>query len=134
MGHENGGWMNADQRDDATCGGTVVPIPNVSELLPCPFCGGQAYYTQSVNGSQMHYIGCSSCGIAFKAQETGGPGFVKLTKDIVAAWNKRAAPELLSALENIITYVDLDDACYSEEETRLFLAGHAAIAKAKGGV
>jgi Lar family restriction alleviation protein len=90
MGHENGGWMNEDQRDDPTCGGTVVPPTDVSKLLPCPFCGGAPYYTRAVNGTQMHYVGCAACGIAFKAQEIYEPGRTRLTKDIVTAWNQRA--------------------------------------------
>ena len=56
-------------------------------MLPCPFCGGEAYKTESVNGSNMVYVGCSPCGIAFKAQKDCTNGI--LTKDIVAAWNQR---------------------------------------------
>ena len=59
------------------------------ELLPCPFCGGEAYLTESVNGSCMVYIGCAACGIAFKAQKQQFGTEAKLTKDIAAAWNKR---------------------------------------------
>jgi Lar family restriction alleviation protein len=66
-------------------------------LLPCPFCGGKASYTRAVNGSQMHYAGCGACGIAFKAQEVRevDPTRDHLTKDIVAAWNRRAVPPTL---------------------------------------
>lgn len=55
------------------------------ELKPCPFCGSAAYYTESVNGNSMVYVGCSPCGVHFKALRTPNG----LTKDIVTAWNTR---------------------------------------------
>ena len=69
-----------------------ITEPNATDLKPCPFCGGQAYYTRSVNGSQMHYVGCSTCGFEFKAQEVhhADTSLDCLTRDIVAAWNQRA--------------------------------------------
>lgn len=32
-------------------------------LLGCPFCGGKAYATRAVNGTQMFYVGCAVCEI-----------------------------------------------------------------------
>lgn len=65
------------------------------QFKPCPFCGGEPYYHRSVNGSQMHHLGCSTCGIEFKAAEVHYPGKTGLSKDIVAAWNRRV--ELIPA-------------------------------------
>ena len=59
------------------------------ELKPCPFCGGAAYFTASVNGSNMIYAGCSPCGIAVKAQLIYEPSGWKPTKDVCAIWNQR---------------------------------------------
>ena len=65
------------------------------DMKPCPFCGWPAYYTESVNGSCMVYVGCGRCGIAFKAMKQGyGPTDPQLTKDILTAWNKRADTRL----------------------------------------
>jgi len=67
-------------------------------LLLCPFCGGTPYYTRSVNGTNMHRIGCSACGVYFKAAEVYAPGGTEVTRDIAAAWNKRsvANPTIMS--------------------------------------
>ncbi len=62
-------------------------------MKPCPFCGGPAYYTESVNGSRMAYCGCQQCGIAYKAQKVNGPQGMYLTMDVISAWNKRVAVE-----------------------------------------
>ena len=62
-----------------------------TDLLPCPFCGGAAYYTcEAESGSCMCFVGCGACGIAFKAQKQQFGPDEKLTKDIISAWNKRA--------------------------------------------
>jgi hypothetical protein len=70
------------------------PAPEVAagtaqEPLACPFCGGRAYATRTVNGTQMFKVGCASCGIEMKAawyRDAATP-----TKDILALWNQRAA-------------------------------------------
>jgi Restriction alleviation protein Lar len=54
-------------------------------LRPCPFCGGKAYYIESVNGSNMAYVGCAVCGFDIKAAVFDG----KLSKDIKFLWNTR---------------------------------------------
>jgi Lar family restriction alleviation protein len=63
------------------------PTVTQRELKPCPFCGGEAYKTESVNGDNMVYVGCGPCGIHFKAQKDCTNG--KLTRDVIAAWNRR---------------------------------------------
>lgn len=64
---------------------------DVAGLLPCPFCGGTPYYTRAVNGSDIHRIGCSQCGIDFKAAAVHypDPALDHLTRDIEAAWQRR---------------------------------------------
>lgn len=62
-------------------------------LLGCPFCGGKAYATRAVNGTQMFYVGCAVCGVELKAAWYRDQD--KPTKDLVALWNTRA---LLSAV------------------------------------
>jgi hypothetical protein len=81
-------------------GEAPAQIPGTDDvLLPCPFCGGPAYYTESVNGSRMVYVGCSVCGIAHKAEKVYRPGGDYLTKDVKAAWNKRALSSAASSPE-----------------------------------
>jgi Lar family restriction alleviation protein len=65
-----------------------------STLRNCPFCGGEPYYTESVNGSKMIYVGCCACGIAFKAQKIYSPTGEMPTKDVIAAWNQRFVEEV----------------------------------------
>src|SRR5262245_48123662 len=58
-----------------------------AEPKPCPLCGGQAYATHTVNGTQMFRVGCVSCGLELKAawyRDSDRP-----TKDILALWNTR---------------------------------------------
>jgi len=69
----------------------TTPKQNIVDLLDCPFCGGKPYFTKSVNGTNMNYIGCSSCGFQFKVMRTDIPLDSPMTKDIVAAWNQRIA-------------------------------------------
>ncbi len=67
------------------------------ELLPCPFCGGEAHYTKAVNGSNMIYCGCGPCGIRFKAQNIYHTDATwKPTMDVIAAWNTRLPPKYKS--------------------------------------
>jgi hypothetical protein len=74
-------------------------------LKNCPLCGGKPYYTRSVNGDQMHHVGCASCGIDIKAAEIHYPGRTELSKDIVAVWNRRAPhDEALPRLGNELEF------------------------------
>lgn len=69
------------------------------ELKPCPFCpdGGKPYFTKSVNGTNMAYVGCAQCGLQLKAQVqflTSREDW-RLSKDIVSIWNTRTpAPDI----------------------------------------
>jgi hypothetical protein len=64
-----------------------VAAGTAQEPLACPFCGGRAYATRTVNGTQMFKVGCASCGIEMKAawyRDEPAP-----TKDILSLWNQR---------------------------------------------
>lgn len=66
-----------------------------TELLPCPFCpdGGKPYFTKTVNGTNMAYVGCGQCGVKLKAQVqflTSREDW-RLSKDIVGIWNTRVS-------------------------------------------
>ncbi len=74
-----------------------------SELQPCPLCRGPAYYTETVNGTSMAYVGCAACGISMKAALTPGPGphQTQWSRDIRAVWNTRVASAQLSVTREI---------------------------------
>ncbi len=59
------------------------------DLKPCPFCGGQAYYSVAVNGSMMVTVGCGPCDVSIATYRDGYDPDAKLDKDIVAVWNMR---------------------------------------------
>lgn len=54
-----------------------------SELLPCPFCGGEPYMEQWGNNRQSCIIACQDCGCSMETGETG--------HDCGGMWNQRAA-------------------------------------------
>lgn len=88
----------------------AAPVESTpSDLLPCPFCGSKPYRHETVNGTQMLILGCSSCGIEFKATKLHNPSGTVWSRDVEAAWNKRAeaAPVevkgMLSAEERELT-------------------------------
>ena len=55
------------------------------DLLPCPFCGGEAYIDGTSwttrDGKDQSWVTCMKCG-------TYGPS----STDAIAAWNRRAIP------------------------------------------
>ncbi|HBA34878.1 MAG TPA: hypothetical protein DCZ12_12160 [Gammaproteobacteria bacterium] len=68
------------------------PTGDFTELLPCPFCGGEAHYTayKSEYGGEKHNVECAACGAeAGWGDSTGG---LSWTTEIAAknAWNRRA--------------------------------------------
>lgn len=61
----------------------------MSDLLPCPFCGGEAkYYSRDNNGGGFgqnptdHWISCEQCYASM--------GLFDNRKEAIAAWNRRA--------------------------------------------
>jgi len=71
-------------------GEEFIKIETKRELACCPFCGDEPYFTESVNGSQMNYLGCVKCEISLKAARTDYAIGSPMTRDIVFDWNKRA--------------------------------------------
>src|SRR5688572_27983807 len=61
-----------------------LPRPSLRE---CPLCpnGGKPYFTRTVNGTNMIYVGCSQCGLELKAALLMvTPAEEQPSKDIVA--------------------------------------------------
>ena len=69
----------------------------MSELKPCPFCGGKAWYwTRGTRYGHIAWIECETCGCKTKAVSTklqvDDAGFEQSTpvKVLDAIWNRRA--------------------------------------------
>lgn len=64
----------------------------MSELKPCPFCGGEAEFAigKTGDGKDWHYIECADCGAT-------GPNIkyaahnIRVKEANAEAWNRRAA-------------------------------------------
>ena len=59
----------------------------MSEIMNCPFCGGEARIMLEEEDRPdecFHNIYCTSCGVQF---------WVKSKSEAIAAWNRRAQPE-----------------------------------------
>ena len=59
------------------------------ELLPCPFCGGDAYIEQAGNRRQSTIYECGSCGCRLETGEEFNHG---------KRWNERAESEEITRL------------------------------------
>ena len=79
------------------------------DLLPCPFCGGEAEFRDG--SSTKPYIRCKSCG----CRTWGSHAYDRL----VAAWNRRA--ERTCRVES--SHEEEGDGCYSYFEYEL-TCGH----------
>jgi hypothetical protein len=73
----------------------------MSELEPCPFCGGKAEYIE--DDGNHHYAECEDCGtsrggFAYTPTEFRTLGIEGIRERTSEAWNTRAAPKV-KALE-----------------------------------
>lgn len=64
-------------------------MPN--DLLPCPFCGGEAHIMQIGTRRQSCRVSCEDCGCDHESGDEGD--------ECGASWNQRAAPPRLPAPE-----------------------------------
>ncbi len=64
------------------------------ELLPCPFCGGEADYEYD-----LYMVICKACGACTDLRET--------TEEAIAAWNRRTVPPAMATPINHIELVNL---------------------------
>lgn len=80
----------------------------MSELKPCPFCGGQAEISQYGTGRQITQYSCTDCGASLETGETFNHG---------ARWNHRE--QLTVNLPSQQKYLAYDDTYISGEK-----AGH----------
>ena len=56
------------------------------KLVPCPFCGGEAYYSDNKNedyGFDVHGVTCKECDVR---------NFESTKEDAINSWNNRASP------------------------------------------
>lgn len=78
----------------------------MTELKPCPFCGGKAEIREFANGHNgngefvaKYEVGCKKCNIKFLFEsrfvlKNGQPEFIQNGYDkCVEAWNRRANEE-----------------------------------------
>lgn len=56
----------------------------MTELKPCPFCGGEAHVYETVNGGtrKLYWIECLKC-------YAESPKSLDLPQDSIDAWNRR---------------------------------------------
>jgi Lar family restriction alleviation protein len=74
-----------------------------SELLPCPFCGGNSEVHAPIRQPAGDWrVGCCSCGIHKKAPKA---------EYAIAAWNTRAAPAQPSELVEKVAKAMMDHIC-----------------------
>ncbi len=62
-----------------------------TKLLPCPFCGGEAYQH---GGGGHHCVRCSKCGITNESLKIGEHYYTAYfsSDEAATAWNTRAQP------------------------------------------
>ena len=65
---------------------TPAQMREAAALLPCPFCGGEAYLSEDASHSRAYFIGCN-------VEDCFGEIHWEQTKAAaIANWNRRAAP------------------------------------------
>ena len=88
----------------------------MTELKPCPFCGGEA---KLVRTWHLHHIICRSCGA-----NIGGikrhPNDFRTRDEVIAAWNRRSIDRgaLLDLADELEEPLKLEDGFDTVEELR----------------
>lgn len=76
----------------------------MSELKPCPFCGGEAILCKDLNpdghfAHKMVYVECNSCGCSTKHYRSSDDRRITTrVSDAINAWNRRVMPNEESPL------------------------------------
>ena len=65
----------------------------MTNLLPCPFCGGNASIPESY--PYHHLVFCTSCGCKTDICDTEA--------EAIAAWNRRVEPKVTVEIHHILT-------------------------------
>jgi len=100
-----------------------------TELLPCPFCGGNFVAQGASRGYISVWCDCGARGPDIKFSEDGD--LLPPIYECYAAWNRRAAEtELLESLKSIANTYDQSWAVDSQERS-IGDKARAAIAKAE---
>ena len=73
----------------------------MSDLKPCPFCGGEA---KLVRTWHLHHISCRSCG-ANIGEIKRHPNDFRTRDEVIVAWNRRS----IDRDELLLIADDLDD-------------------------
>jgi len=66
----------------------------VSELLPCPFCGGKASVRHErdlyLDRYQRHFVKCGSCGASGSEKIANEDDAYGAIQSVLAGWNRRS--------------------------------------------
>lgn len=86
---------------------THEQMRKAAALLPCPFCGGEAYLSNDASHSRAYFIGCN-------VEDCFGEIHWEQTKAAaIAAWNRRALPGAKAAPVAVrvkkLVWVDADE-------------------------
>ena len=102
---------------------TPAQMREAAALLPCPFCGGEAYLSDDASHSRAYFIGCN-------VDDCFGEIHWEQTKAAaIAAWNRRAPPV---AEQQAIRDRALDDAAQAVSNRAAYWWAEAAAADDTG--
>jgi len=83
----------------------------MSELKPCPYCGGAAYF--EIDSDRWEWVECGSCGMQ-------GNRAASLMEDckpkLVEAWNRRTQPAPVTSVEVPRLSDEEIEACAMEDD------------------
>lgn len=82
---------------------THEQMRKAAALLPCPFCGGEAYLSNDASHSRAYFIGCN-------VDDCFGEIHWGQTKaEAIAAWNRRATPTVQEAAKVLLDTPNTSD-------------------------